>query len=131
MKTNFNQLVSEKQVKYNNLMDEFKVFWAFNNEQFNEGIAKCELLEGEKVVSIGAGGYIPKKNVQSFIDGQKSIEKWFKNATKTMKEEHILYELNNHECFYTGSIESAANVLPYSKKMVLDVYGKHAANFNY
>ncbi len=131
MKTNFNQLVSEKQVKYNNLMDEFKVFWAFNNEQFNEGIAKCELLEGEKVVSIGAGGYIPKKNVQSFIDGQKSIEKWFKNAMKTMKEEHILYELNNHECFYTGSIESAANVLPYSKKMVLDVYRKHAANFNY
>lgn len=131
MKTKFNQLVSEKQVKYNNLMDEFKVFWAFNNEQFNEGIAKCELLEGEKVVSIGAGGYIPKKNVQSFIDGQKSIEKWFKNAMKTMKEEHILYELNNHECFYTGSIESAANVLPYSKKMVLDVYRKHAANFNY
>lgn len=131
MKTNFNQLISEKQVKYNNLMDEFKVFWAFNNKQFNEGIAKCELLEGEKVVSIGAGGYIPKKNVQSFIDGQKSIEKWFKNAMKTMKEEHILYELNNHECFYTGSIESAANVLPYSKKMVLDVYRKHAANFNY
>lgn len=131
MKTNFNQLRSEKQVKYNNLMDEFKVFWAFNNKQFNEGIAKCELLEGEKVVSIGAGGYIPKKNVQSFIDGQKSIEKWFKNAMKTMKEEHILYELNNHECFYTGSIESAANVLPYSKKMVLDVYRKHAANFNY
>lgn len=131
METNFNQLKSEKQVKYNNLMDELKVFWAFNNQQFNEGIAKCELLEGEKVVSIGAGGYIPKKNVQSFIDGQKSIEKWFKNATKTMKEEHILYELNNHECFYAGSIESAANVLPYSKKMVLDVYRKHAANFNY
>jgi len=130
MKANFNQLKSEKQVKYNNLMDECKVFWAFSNEQFTEGIAKCELLEGEKVISIGAGGYMPKKHMQSFIEGQKSIEKWFKNAIKTMKEEHILYELNNHECFYTGSIEDAVSVLPYSEKMILDIYRKHAANYN-
>ena len=129
MKTNYSELKSEKQVKYNNLMNECNVFWAFNSEQFNEGLAKCELSEGEKIVSIGAGGYIAKKNVQSLIDGQKAIEKWFKLATKTMKEEHILYELNNHECFYTGNIQEAVNVLPYSVKMILYVYKKHAANF--
>jgi hypothetical protein len=46
-------------------------FFAFNNEQFREGYQKTkELLnldEGEKVVHVGAGLYIPKRNVDSFM----------------------------------------------------------------
>ena len=124
-KLNFTDLKVKKEQKYNELIDNCRVFFAFNNEQFKKGIEKCELKEGEKVISIGNGGYMPKKNVENWIQGQKDIEIWFKNATKSMKEDHILYELNNHECFYTGSIEDAKDDLPYSEKMILDVFRKN------
>jgi hypothetical protein len=122
MKT-IQEIKKEGQDKLTELFNECGVFFAFSNEQFQEN--KTPLKEGEKYVSMGAGGYLPKGNVQTYLDGHKAITKWEKaeiKAAKEGKEQHILYELQNHECFYTGDIEDAMPVLPYPRKDVWKVF---------
>ncbi len=50
-------------------------FFAFNNDQFREGYGKLKesgvVQEGEKVVHVSMGLYIPKSNVESFIKEYK------------------------------------------------------------
>ena len=50
-------------------------FFAFNNDQFKEGIDKLKadgvFEEGDKVCHVGMGLYIPKKNVESFLKDYK------------------------------------------------------------
>lgn len=99
--------------KTNELFSRAKVFWAFSDKQFQEGKEKTPLQEGDKYLSIGAGGYMPKSNYQILNDGMKEIAKEFKQAMKDKKarEEHIRYELYNHEATYTGDIESTMDAL--------------------
>lgn len=117
-----------EQAKYDELMEKCHVFWAFSNEQFAEGKKKNPVAEGEKYTSIGAGGYLPSKNVDTFIKGMQEIEAWKKAEVKKNKAEQektILYELNNYECFYTGDIEPALEVLKplgFTRKQVQQVY---------
>ncbi len=119
----------EAEQKRTALMTQCGLFWAFSNEQFTQN--KTPLEPGEKYVSIGAGGYLPKGKLDAFLDGMKEISKWKKTEIKKKKElkhEHILYELNNHECFYTGDIQDAVDALPYSRAEVMDVYLKEQGN---
>ena len=122
MKT-YKEINEEKTAKYDGLLKECNVFFAFSNNQFDEN--KTELEPGEKYVSMGAGGYMPKGKVEAYLNGSKEIKKWFTSEVKHCREEHILYELANHEAFYTCSIEDAMGVLPYTPKQVWDVYNKH------
>ena len=111
MKANIQELKKQKELKYSQLINECKVFFAFSNEQFNE--SKTELKEGEKYISIGAGGYMPKSFVNNWIEGGKKINKWYNQEIKKSKNgtAEILYELANYECFYTYDIEDAYQVL--------------------
>lgn len=127
---NYREIRNESEAKRTILLNESGLFFAFNNEQFIEGIEKNKhhLKDGFKFVSIGAGGYLPKNNVDKFLDGLEAIRKAEKKAIKAekdAKEAHILFELCNHEAFYTCSIEDAMRVLPYTPKQVWDVYNKH------
>ena len=123
----YQSIKAEKEKKYTQLLNDCKVFWAFSNEQFAEN--KTELNEGEKYVSMGAGGYMPKSFVQSYLDGSKAIDKWYKAAVKDSKtkEAQILYALRNHECFYTGDWTDAFYTLgdAASNEEVKEVYLKH------
>lgn len=127
------EIKNKKQEDTNKLFETLGVFWAFSNKQFEEGYAKAKLsmAEGEKLVDIGAGGYIPKHNVEALLEGIKEIEDNFKASIKEAKarEEHILYELNNHEAFYTGTIEDAKEALgeDYTDEEILAVYKKYKA----
>lgn len=118
-----------EQAKYDELMEKCHVFWAFSNEQFAEGKKKHPVSEGEKYTSIGAGGYMPSKYAQQFVDGMQAIEKWSKTTSKQVKaEQAILYELNNYECFYTGDIADAMprlKELGYTEDQVKEVYHKN------
>ena len=49
---------------------------------------------------------------------------------KQAKDEHITFELANHECYYTGSIEDAMRVLPYDRKDVVKVFIRERARQN-
>lgn len=109
------EIREKKQKAYNDLFSECGVFWAFSNEQFKDGYAKVKptMSEGEKLVDIGAGGYMPKHNIEKLQNGTKEIDETFKREIKEAKarEEHIIYELKNHECFYTGDISDAVDAL--------------------
>lgn len=122
----YQEIKSESEKKRNALITECNVFFAFSNKQFAEN--KTPLQEGEKYVSIGAGGYMPKSKVKAFMDGMDAIAAWEKEAIKAEKdnkEAHILYELRNHECFYIGDIEDVVNFLPYTKKDIQQVFNKY------
>lgn len=123
----YEEIKVESENRYSTLFKECGVFWAFSNKQFEEN--KTPLKEGEKYVSIGAGGYMLKGNVQKLKDGQNDIYKWEKEAISQAKakDAHIADELSNHECYYTGDITEALRVLPYPKEDVLKIYNKKRA----
>ena len=113
-----------EQSKYDKLIKDCGLFWAFSNEQFDEGKKKNPVARGERYTSIGSGGYLPSKNVDKWIKGMQEIEKWAKQAKKDATEV-IMYELNNYECFYTGDITDAMprlEDLGYTVEEVKKVY---------
>lgn len=114
----------KRQKDVNDLMEKCGVFWAFSKEQFDQN--KTPLKEGEKYVSIGMGGYMPKGNVDEFIQGMKEITENFKRAMqdKEARIAHIKYELNNHEAYYTRDITSTLKALgdDFTREEVLSVF---------
>jgi hypothetical protein len=92
------ELKKEIERRYN----EFPFMFAFNNEQFKEGLKKLN-AEVNEICSLGAGGYIRKADIQKFND----LTKWAKNAQKEAIKADVdgsgfikdmfLYELGNHE----------------------------------
>lgn len=119
---NFKDLKNEKQKRYSDAINESGMFFAFSNEQFHKN--KTPLKEGEKYIEIGGGGMIPKGNVQKWIETTKNIEKWYTKSVKKFKTDAIKYELLNHECYYTGNIETALDALGkgFTKEQVYEVY---------
>lgn len=124
----YKKFKEETKEKFNQLFEDYGIFWAFDNKQFEEN--KTPLEEGDKYVQLGAGGFMPKSKVKEFKKAKKEFfEKYWKTIEENnWKELEILYELRNHECFYTGDIEDALEVLPYGKDEVMDVYLKHRKN---
>lgn len=126
------ELNKEREAKQTELFNRCGVFFAFSTEQFNEG--KTPLKEGDKYVSMGMGGYLPKSEIDNFSSGMKELSKWFKQAIKDNKARRslIAYELANHEAYYTGDIEDTLNVLgsDYSREEVLKVYNEEKENYD-
>ena len=64
-----------KSQKKQDIIERHHGFFSFNNEQFYEGYNKLKangiLNEGEKVVHVGMGLYIPKTQVESFLTEYK------------------------------------------------------------
>lgn len=121
------QLKKQQQDKCNNLATECGMFFAFNNYQFEQN--KTPKKDDEKYLSLGAGAFMPKSNFEKYQQGMKEISKWFKDTVEANKqrEARILYELNNYECFYTGSIDEALEALGsgYTAEEVLAVYNSN------
>lgn len=114
----------EMQIKVSDLIKECKMFFAFSNEQFNQN--KTPLEPGEKYVDLGHGCYMTKGNVEKWKEGNKDIDKWFKNEIEEngLRKQHIIYELNNHEAFYIHDIESTMEALgsDYTNEEVWEVF---------
>lgn len=120
---------------YNEIMERAGVFWAFSNEQFEKGLKKVresgKLSEGEKVARIPGGGFCPSKNIDKMLAEMKEADKTRAKELKEMrelKEKAILYELNNHECFYRGEgLDTVAEIFKgiYTKEDILKVYNKN------
>jgi shikimate kinase len=121
------EIKKQKETSIDELFKSCGVFFAFSNEQFHKN--KTPLQEGEKYVSIGGGGYCPKSKREALLNGFESINKTFKEAIKSNKQRqaHILYELQNHEAFYTGSIEETMDALgtDYTEDEVKTVFRKN------
>jgi hypothetical protein len=123
----YQNIKKEKEKMTTELFKECGVFFAFSDKQFEEN--KTPLKEGEKYVSIGGGGYLPKGKVDAFMKGMKAINSYGKQKVKkgNLQESEILYELQNHECFYTGDISDVVDLFEgtYTVKQIRDVYNKH------
>lgn len=136
----YQQIKEERQEKYNKAVTKNGIFFAFSIEQLEEGKKQYPLSEGDKYVSIGAGGFMRKSQVDSYIADIKEIEAWFKvenakiKAEKAEAEKAILYELCNYECFYTNNIwgSDAWKVLQeqgYNQKEVREVFKRNYYKF--
>jgi len=123
MKT-VNEIKAEKQKAIDGLITSVGMFFAFSNEQFEN--SKTPLTEGDKYVSFGAGGYLPKSRVKEFLAGMEATEAIYKDAIKSNKQRRALIadELSNYECYYTGDISDALNALGegYTREEVIQVY---------
>ncbi len=129
MKTlNYQSIKEDEQRKISELFTSMGVFFAFSNEQFEKN--KTPLQEGEKYVSIGGGGYLPKHNVQAFSDGMGQILKTTKLLIKQnkAKAEQIRVELANYECYYTGDISPVVELTGYTPEEVRAVYNSERKN---
>ena len=131
MKT-ISELKNERENKNSELFDKVGLFFAFSNEQFQTN--KTPLKEGEKYVSIGAGGYLPKGNVDAFLKGMEEIGKWYKGEVKSNKaeEKEIVYELHNHECFYTNDITDVVEMFAgtYTEEQITKIFYKELQKVN-
>lgn len=121
------QIKKEQEDKMSELFKQCGVFFAFSNEQFTEN--KTPLAEGEKYVSIGAGGYLPKRQILNFHNGMDDINAWYKAEIKANKarKAYIEYELANHEAYYTGDVSDTLRALgnDYTREEVREVYNRN------
>lgn len=99
------------------LFEHLGVFFGFSNKQVEEGLAKIKkqgvLIEGEKVLSLGNGIFVPKKNKDQFLKEIEDIQK--KGIAADIAENGIpaiiKRELGNHEAQITGDIQSTFDAL--------------------
>ena len=100
--------LEEKMKSFNDVL-----FWAFSNKQFEEGIEKVKASPENKVVSIGAGGYILKTKVKEYFKMFEDYDEKMKELRKNKEFmiDAFLEELSNHEYIVTYSIEDTLNAL--------------------
>ena len=118
------ELKVQHQEQFNKCLSEHGVFWAFSNEQFEEG--KTQLEEGDKYVSIGAGGYMPKSKYLPMLKALKVIDKTYRQNIKRVKGsvEEIISSVNDYE----GNIEDAIREFEgiYSPEYIMKVCNANA-----
>ncbi|MCE7039189.1 hypothetical protein [Dyadobacter sp. CY312] len=115
-----------KEQKVSALIAECGVFFAFSKKQFEEN--KTPLQDGEKYREVLGGGFVPSSKYERLRTGLDEIENWYNTTIKDggLLDAQILYELCNHECFYTGEWHSLANDFGFKVEDVRRVfYGNH------
>lgn len=98
--TTIRDLKQELQDKMTKLFDDYGVFFAFSKDQFDK-----QKKDGVKYLDGGAGMLIPKDIAKEFQDEYNKLYLDFDNkilSDKELKNKYILYQLLNHEAFYTG-----------------------------
>ena len=114
--------------RYRELCDErYKVnvakydcFFAFSDRQFEDGLKSIRpLREGEKLVSIGAGGYGTKDGAERLFAFYDAVDE--KIRSECDPQEVYVYEYNNHECCisWDGDLEAI--------RLVASIWGEDVA----
>ncbi len=123
MARSLGEIRKEREVRMTALFEKTGTFFAFSNEQFEKN--KTPLREGEKYVAIGGGGYLPKGNRAELDAGFAEIEKWYDGeiADNGLGEEEVMYEIHNHECYYTGDFEDVIEMFEgkYTREEIMKI----------
>lgn len=103
------------------------LFWAFSNEQLEEGLTKLKCTTKD-LISIGAGGFILRSQVQSFKDCMTRQAQERKELKKDVKIffDALVYELRNHEYCITCNPANALESLGLNKEDVDPIILKKA-----
>ncbi len=127
----YQEIQKEKESKISQLIKDCRMFFAFSAEQFHEN--KTGLQEGEKYLSLGAGAYLPKFQLYNWEKGIKNIENWKKQEVKRGKlnEQEILYELSNHEVFYSWDFNTVNEIFAdkYTPEQIKKVFKKYQKQY--
>lgn len=120
------------------LFEELGVFFAFTDEQFDEGAEKYAHLkpEGTKWASLGAGMYMPKVNVDEFIKRHDSLVKEAikLDLSENGREGVLQREMGNYEVGYSGMDENFHDAIRdygFSEEEILEQYKIHMENNEY
>lgn len=92
------------------------IFWAFSNDQLEEGLLKVNASKAD-IMSLGAGGFIRKDCVTAFealLARQELERKELKNDIKRLYDA-LVYELRNHEYCITYDASDALSALGLNK----------------
>lgn len=132
-KKSLEQLKKEQTDRLSETFKECKMFFAFSNEQFNE--SKTELAdENDKYVSTGYGGYLPKSCVEKYKTMSAQSTDLFLKEVKDndLVEEHIAYELANHECYESHDISVVLEMFEgiYTEEQIRLIYYKNRSNYD-
>jgi len=92
-------------------------FFAFNNEQFAEGMQKFNLKQ-EDMRSGGMGLYGTSKGIEKFLSFYDDLSK--RIGAECDPQQVYEYEFNNHECSYMGDDTEAI-------KLVVSYFGDEKA----
>lgn len=115
MANRYLEMKKQHEEEFNN----FPIAWAFNQEQFNEGIAKLGLepTDINSIVSVFGGGFIRKENSKDLLKmmARQEIE-LYKNIEEDTDGtgfafEMLNYELSNHEYNYTRDEQPTLDAL--------------------
>ena len=106
-----NQYLNLKK-KHEKEINDFPMFFAFNDEQFKEGLKKLKTIK-ENLRSLSSGGFIKSEDVKKYQD---MLLNWGKEHKKAMEKEPYVYqmfkyELANHEFIITYDEEDTLNAL--------------------
>ena len=98
------------------------IFFAFNKEQFTEGLEKVGLTKENvnQIYSLGAGGYIRKDKSAAFsaMFRRHAEEKDNRKKEEKFLFDSLVYELCNHEFCITGDVSDALKSLGYNQESI-------------
>lgn len=113
---------TDQKKRHQDEMNAFQgIFFAFSNEQFQEGLDKLGIKKEEakeKLYSIGMGGYMLKTQSTAFHAMLNRHDQERKDLRKDVKRiyEALVYELRNHEYCITYSTQDALDALGWKKE---------------
>lgn len=124
----YEEINEQQQQKVDALLKECRVFFAFSNKQFEEN--KTPLEDGEKYLRLPAGGFVPKNSANNLLTGLEDLKKWKKETIKRQKleEKAIIYELYNHECFYTNDCTPVIDLFPDKEELIYKLFYNEKVN---
>lgn len=109
------------------------MFFAFNQNQFNEGMAKLGLLpsETDKIRKICSGGFILASESKKLADLMNQNDKELKSFLSTPEGlfDALVYELGNHEYCITYDLEDTLYALELTRSDVPQDILKNAINY--
>lgn len=82
--------------------EKFGVFFAFNQEQFREGVKACGYKKGDRILRWVAGAYGTAQAIKAYSDALNSFDERVK--IECTPEEVFEHEFWNHECGLHGDI---------------------------
>jgi hypothetical protein len=129
MYNSIGEIKKEREDRTSALFKECGVFFAFSNKQFEEN--KTPVAEGEKYCALSGGGCMRSCERQKFRDAFDAMNKWYNAAVDeaNLQDAEILYELHNHECYYTGDPGDVIEMFEgrYEKERILKVFYSNAS----
>ena len=91
---------------------EFPIFFAYNNQQFVEGLKKLN-AEKKDIVSVMGGGFIRRNDAEKL---ESMLTRFCAEMDELLKDkealiEALLYEMANHEYSYNWDVNYAVQAL--------------------